>query len=137
MTTNRRATRDTKVKVRIPVSDNRDILTVKGKDDGYVYRWVVDIDNRIQRFQDGGYDFVDRDSIGLIGVPSVNQAQNDGKTVMKQTGGGNTSYLMKIKREWYEEDQLNKTRKINESESAMKRKLNSGEDGQYGKVEIK
>lgn len=120
---------------RIPVGDNRDILTVEGKDDGYVYRWVVDIDNRIQRFQDGGYEFVEHNV--AVGIPSVNQAQTDGKLVTKQTGGTRSSYLMRIKREWYEEDQAAKAKNIDESELAMKRKLNSGEEGRYGEVKFK
>ena len=133
MTTSK-ATKST-VKKRIPVGDSRDVLTVEGKDDNYVYRWVVDVDNRIQRFQDGGYEFVDHDV--AVGIPSVNQAQTDGKMVTKQTGGTRTSYLMRIKREWYDEDQAGKAKRIDESEAAMKRKLNSSEDGRYGKVEFK
>lgn len=132
---NTRTQKSTEKKKRIPVGDNRDILTVEGKEDGYVYRWVIDVDNRIQRFQDGGYEFVEHGV--AVGIPSVNQAQTDGKVVTKQTGGGRTSYLMRIKQEWYDEDQAAKSKKIDESEGAMKRKLNSGEDGQYGKVSFK
>lgn len=127
-------TQKSTAKKRIPVGDNRDILTVEGKEDGFVYRWVVDIDNRIQRFLDGGYEFVEHNV--AVGVPSARQAQTDGKTVMKPTGGTTTSYLMRIKQEWYDEDQAVKAKRVDESEAAMKRKLNSGEDGQYGKVKF-
>ena len=44
--------------VRTPVSGRRDIMTVAGKDDAFVYRWVTDVKDRISRFVAGGYEHV-------------------------------------------------------------------------------
>ena len=120
---------------RVPVSGNRDILNVKGQEEGFVYRWVNDQDDRITKFEAAGYEHVDHDVV--IGTTSTKQASQVGKTVTKNVGKGTTAHLMRIKKEWYEEDQAAKQRSVNETEAAMKQQLNSGNDGTYGKVEIK
>lgn len=97
---------------RIPVSGNKDIMTVKGKDDGFVYRWVNQDDSgRIQMFEDGGYMKVDGGDIE-VGQADVSQASTLGKTVTKNVGQGTTAVLMKIKQEWYDEDQAAKASEV-------------------------
>ena len=134
MTVRRKAAPTTK-RTRTPVSGNRDILNVKGTDDGFVYRWVNDTDDRIQMFEKGGYEKVDHEV--EIGSVAVNRATTVGKTVTKNVGKGTEAHLMRIKREWYDEDQANKQTQVDDTEAAMKQQLNSGSDGQYGKVKFK
>lgn len=119
---------------RIPVSGYRDILSVDGKEDGFVYRWVNDIDNRIQRFQQGGYELVDHDV--EVGQRTVDNPGKYGSVVSKDVGKGRTAYLMRIPEEFYKEDQQAKQREVKRTEDDMKRTLNSGRDGTYGEVKI-
>ena len=119
---------------RVPVSGHRDIMTVKGQDPDYVYRWVNDIDNRIERFKEGGYETVAQEV--EIGERTVNSSEAPSSTISKKVGQGITAYLMKIKREWKEEDRNAKLRAIAETEADMKRTLNSGQNGTYGKVDF-
>lgn len=133
MTTTRRKEVITR-RNRVPVSGNRDVLTVKGQEDGFVYRWVNDTDDRIHTFEAAGYEHVDHDVI--VGSASVNRGQQVGKTVSKNVGKGTESHLMRIKQEWYDEDQASKKSQIDQVEAVMKRELNSGDNGQYGKVKI-
>ena len=120
---------------RVPVSGNKNVMTVEGKDDGYVYRWVNDIDNRVQRFKAAGYENVDHEV--EVGDESANRGSVVGKTVSKNVGHGTTSYLMRVKKEFYEEDMKEVQSTVDETEAAMKRSLNDGADGRYGKVNIK
>lgn len=97
---------------RIPVSGNKDILTVHGKDDGFVYRWVNDTDTgRIEMFKAAGYETVDAPELG-VGQSDVKQASTLGRTVTKNVGQGTTSILMRIDRKWYEEDQAAKAKDV-------------------------
>ncbi len=118
---------------RIPVSGRRDVMTVIGKDDAYVYRWVSDDAGRIDRFIAGGYAVVDEDV--RVGQDDIDSSRDIASTVTKQSGGL-TQYLMRIRRDWYEEDQAAKAKVINETEEDMKRTLNNGKDGTYGNVKF-
>jgi hypothetical protein len=47
---------------------------------------------------------------------------------------GTTSYLMRIKKEWHDEDQKAKQEHINETERAMKQQATQGSD--YGEFKV-
>lgn len=118
---------------RTPISGNRDILTVDGKDEEYVYRWMNDMDNRIQRALDGGYNFVTDDG-KQVGTRQVdNPNSNVGSVVSKDVGKGVTSYLMALPRDLYEQDQAAKHSDIDSTEASLRK---SGQDGNYGSVKI-
>jgi len=122
---------------RVPVSGLRDILTVEGKDPKYHYHWVVDTDERggrIMKFKRGGYDLVPASDVE-IGQDSVYKSKQDGSLVRMPTGGGKHSYLMKIKQEWYEQDQKAAQEAIAETEQSMTRP-DTAEGGQYGSIKI-
>lgn len=119
---------------RIPVSGRRDILTVEGKDPNYKYTWVNDDRGMIEKFKQGGYEMVDH--AVTVGQRDADTSNPTSKVVSKNVGGGITAYLMRIPKEWHEEDMKEKARRIDESEADLKRNLNSGKDGTYGKVTI-
>ena len=119
---------------RVPVSGRRDILTVEGKDPSYVYRWVNDVEGRIDMFKDGGYEVVTHDV--KVGEKDVDSSKGTGSVVTKNVGAGTTAVLMRIKKEWYEEDQKAKQDEVNRSEEDMRRELNKRDDGRYGSVKI-
>lgn len=117
-------------KKRVPVSGNRDILTVAGKNEDYFYRWVNDVDNRIQKFLDAGYVFAEPTG-KLLGDSTTKTHESIAR---KGVGKGVTSYLMAIKKEWYEEDQLAKMERVDGREGSLN---NSGHDGRYGDIKLK
>ena len=122
---------------RVPVSGLRDILTVEGKDPAFHYHWVVDTDEqggRIMKFKRGGYDLVPSSEVE-IGQDTVYKSKQDGNIVRLPTGGGKHSYLMKIKKEWYEQDQKDAQTSINETEQSMTRP-DTADGGQYGSIKI-
>ena len=126
--------RATNRRKRVPLSGHRDILTVQGKDPNYVYRWVNDEAGRVDRLKDAGYDLVDHEV--EVGVRKVDSSAGTSSVVSKNVGNGTTAYLMRIKREWHEEDKAAAQKQIDESEADMKRTLNSKQNGTYGKVNI-
>ena len=129
--TTRRNAKDDKPR-RTPVSGQRDILTVDGKEKGYSYRWVNDKDGRIEKFKDAGYEVVSHDV--EVGQGAANKASTVGSVKSKGVGQGTTAILMRIKDEWYEEDQQSKQRDINEREASMMSP--SRREGQYGNISI-
>jgi hypothetical protein len=117
---------------RTPIGDKRDILTVKGKEDGYEYRWVNDQGWRVDRFKEAGYEVVSHDV--MVGDRKATASSAQGSTtVVPINKQGEKAVLMRIKKEWYDEDQANKQKSVDESEAAMKRELLQD---RYGKVEI-
>lgn len=119
---------------RIPVSGSKDILTVKGRDDGFVYRWVNDEDDRLYRFERGGYDFVSHDA--SIGTRGVDTSSGTSTVISKNMGKGVTAYLMRLPRELFDEDQKAKAKRIDAIEDTMKKALKDGSSGDYGSVDF-
>jgi hypothetical protein len=116
---------------RVPVG-TRNILTVAGKDPNYVYRVINDSGDRVQEFLDAGYELVDADSV-RVGDKRVNSATAEGSKAQLSVGQGQKAFVVRIKKEWYEEDQAAKQAYVNRLEEATKAKAL---DGTYGKLEI-
>jgi hypothetical protein len=111
---------------RIPVGGARDIITVRDKDPNYVYRWVFDDPRRpgrIQRFQDGGYELVQDDN--EIGQKTVDRGSKVGSTISRPDSGG-MLVLMRILKEWYDEDQAAKQKAIDATEGSMLQEIKEG-----------
>ncbi len=117
-------------KERIPVGGPRDVLTVQGKDPNYVYRWVLDVPGRIQRFMDGGYEVVQADL--KVGQKTVDSNSQIGSAVTKHGGGDKKLILMRITKEWYDEDQAAKQDKIDALEASMQVDEKEGRYGSLG-----
>ena len=120
---------------RVPVGQ-RNRINVRNRDPNYHYRYVnVNLESdpdRVQRFLDGGYEIVDKDSV-RVGDKRVNSASSEGSVKQISVGQGQKGFVVRIRKEWYEEDQLKKQRQVNELERATKEKAL---DGTYGKLEI-
>jgi len=116
---------------RVPVG-TRNVLTVAGKDPNYEYRIINDSGDRVQEFLDAGYELVDADSV-RVGDKRVNTAKAEGSIAQLSVGQGQKAFVVRIKKEWYEEDQRAKMKKVDDLEAATKAKAL---DGTYGKLEI-
>lgn len=103
------------------------------KDPDYVYRFVNDTGSRVANFQAAGYEVV-RDENLVVGDNRVfdPSAEGSGKRVV--SNDGTVSYLMRIKKEYYAEDQAAKQSYVDETEGAIKQTASQGAD--YGSVKI-
>ena len=103
------------------------------KDPNYVYRFVNDTGSRIANFQAAGYEIVKDDEL-TVGDSRVFDPSDlcSGKKVT--SNDGTVSYLMRIKKEYYEEDQAAKQNYINETERAMKQQATQSAD--YGTFKV-
>ena len=119
---------------RTPVN-GRNVLTVEGKEPGYVYRIVNDVGDRINTFQEGGYELVESKAV-KVGDRRLNNASAEGSKAQVSVGGGQKAFVMRIPKEWYDEDQLAKQTQINELENSMKQDALSKNDLRSGKLEI-
>lgn len=126
---------------RAPVGGFRDILTVEGKDPDFVYRWVADESeegNRIFRYLKGGYEFSPSEDIST-GEAHVYKSKNNevGNVVRVPNGARGHLYLMRIRRDWYEEDQRKKSERVIKTENELHRTRNAEvDDGMYGGDEV-
>jgi hypothetical protein len=116
---------------RVPVG-TRKVLTVAGKEAGYNYRVINDSGDRVQEFLDAGYELVNADSV-RVGDKRVNSGAAEGSKAQLSVGQGQKAFVVRIRQEWYDEDQARKQAHVNELESATKAKAL---DGTYGKLEI-
>lgn len=104
---------------RTPIS-SRNRLSVKNQDPGYVYRVVNDEDDRISRFQEAGYEICKEEAVGAVGDRRVDSTSSLGSTAHFSVGKGTKAVLMRIPKEWYQEDQLAKQKEIDAVENTMK-----------------
>lgn len=116
---------------RIPVGGPRNIMTVADKDPNYVYRWVNDVSGRIQRFQEGGYEIVTGSN--EVGDNTVDRGSRLGSAITKSVGGLVTAVLMRIPKEWYDEDQAAKMAEVDALEATMQEQAR---EDRYGTLKI-
>lgn len=108
-------------------------LSVRGKENGFHYRIVNDIDDRIVEFQEAGYEVV-KDTDVSIGDKRVDKSSNLGGAKHFAVGGGQKAVLMRIRQDWYDEDQAEKANQIAQQELAIKKDALGGTDyGKYGR----
>lgn len=125
-----KATRERKK--RIPIG-SRSRLAVEGKDEkNFMYRLVNDQNDRLAMFQDAGYEFVPIEEAS-VAAQRLAQGTEPGTNVSVDVGGGKKAYLMKIPKEFYEEDQRAKEASILAVEQTI---TNPKIADSYGKVSI-
>ena len=122
-------------RVRVPMGGRRSNLQLSEQeakafaDAGYVTRWVNDRDGRVERALAGGYEFVEPNEATSVGSYEIGKGNTDvGDKVSKVVSRGDQvtrAYLMKIKKEFYEEDQKSKE----ELNSRVDEALSGGEAG--------
>lgn len=101
---------------------------------GFQYRFVNDIGSRIENFKAAGYEIVTDNSLA-VGDSRVNDPSGLDSTKTVTSNDGTKSYLMRIKDEWYNEDQKAKQASILEQEKAIQTPRSQGAD--YGSVNLK
>ena len=101
------------------------------KDPNFEYRFVNDTGSRIANFQSAGYEFVTDDEL-KVGDSRVFDPSDLGSAKCVTSNDGTKSYLMRTKKEYYEEDQKAKLAHVAETEGAMQK--NSSQD--YGTLKV-
>lgn len=110
---------------RVPLGAPELKLSVPQAEDDkdHVYRFINDTTGRLQRAVAGGWEYVE-DSMFVGSGSESGDSDADSRisrVVGKQANGEPLiAYLMKIKREWYEEDQDKKQSAIDEVENTIK-----------------
>jgi len=117
---------------RVPLG-TRNVLRYP-KRPGFVRRVVNDVDDRVQRFQQAGYEIVQKKDLPS-GDPRAGDASQMGMPVSKSVGNGVKGVLMEIKEEWYKEDSERKLAAVNSQESSM-RQSKGGVEGAYGDINL-
>ena len=102
------------------------------KDPAFHYRFVNDTGSRISNFKAAGYEFVDDTELS-VGDSRVSDSGELGSGKRVISNDGTVSYLMRIKKEFYDEDQAAKASQVDEQESAM---TADASKGMYGKVDL-
>ena len=105
----------------------RNKLSFDNLEEGYVYRVINDVDSRLEQAVEGGYEFVT--GKGKLGDSRAAEGTAIDSRVSKPVGNGVTGYLMRIRDEFYKEDQAAKAARIDETEKSMKPDTSAG---QYG-----
>jgi len=119
---------------RVPVSgEARNVLTISDEDPNFVYRWVNDMKGgmRIRKFLAASYEFVKDPAITVGDGEEVGAISGIGDAIQREVGEGTISYLMRIPKEFYDEDQAAKVARNTEVEAGTGKS-----QGFYGKVDI-
>ena len=109
-------------------------LDVEGKDPNFIYRWVnTDEDkwrDRVDKLRKRGYIYDNESVISDGGV----EASSIGNIQSKPAGNGTTAVLMKIPKEYHEEDKRHKADEVDRREEGMKREATQLKDSEssYG-----
>lgn len=126
---------------RIPIGVPRRKMSWDNQDPNYEYRWVKGSHNRLKEFEDGGYEYVHGSASDAGDSDVINETGgNLGSKVSKfvgtnEDGTPRKDFLMRVKKEWYIEDQVEKRKYIDELESQIMKGVDSqgspGVGGRY------
>ncbi len=119
---------------RVPLGTPRRKLAWDDQDPNYHYRWINDSERRLLDAQDGGYEFVVKESDDdHAGDQDLSNEESGVGTMINKTvnSNGRRAYLMRIKKEWFEEDRAEKEAKVDEIE----RQLKTGTNAEAQKLE--
>lgn len=118
---------------RVPVGGYRDILTLENTDPEFHYYWELDSSEtgpNIHKRLRAGYDFVRDDEGVIVGQASVFRSESVGSILRVPNGDGRYMYLLRIPKEWHEEDMERLNQEVNETESSLQ---GPQFDGTYGR----
>jgi hypothetical protein len=122
---------ESKRPVRLPVDGPRDMLSIPDEDPNYHYTWQPEYN--VDRFFQGGYDLVLDDGVA-VGQDTVNKPSKvngwKGARCIHERGGV-TQVLLRIRKEWREEDEARLAQMADEMEG----KVAQPTEGGYGNVE--
>lgn len=133
---------------RQPFSASRKRLEVRFVDKDFhqksASRWFNDQDGRLERAADAGYEFVAPAEVVGVGDREVHSGNTDLNSrvsrVVGRTDGNQPirAYLMKIRRDWFDEDKAKKEERNRLVDQAVRAGKAGGADigNKYGDVKV-
>ena len=123
---------------RIPMSGARKRMHIDAEDQdpNFHYAWINDQVDLLHRAKRAGFEHVSLAEIPKWGTPDVDSANPASSVVSIKVNEKTTAYLMKQPMEYYLEDRAEMNALVDAREADMKKNLNSGMNGTYGKVDI-
>jgi hypothetical protein len=108
-------------------------ISVNQQIPGYHLHVFTDAGSRIQQAMDSGYEFVKPDEVGGVSENVVSRNGDLGERIRylvnpRAQGTEQYGYLMKIRQEWYEEDQADLQAKNNRIDNAIRKGKVTGEN---------
>ena len=110
---------------RVPMGSARNILPVHDTPDGYVDRWIKDSPGRLEKALKSGREFVRE---ATVGDRQVDRGSSVG-AVVHNDNDGTPLYLMRIPKEYYDEDQKAKQEVVDKKEDGLRRPKTKQWDG--------
>lgn len=105
-----------------PSMGSRLKLEVKNQDPNYVYRWFNDDGDRINEAIESGREYVFKEDVVLdtsMEKPSLGSCVS--KAVGRHPDGSpKMAYLLRIRKEWYDEDQIEKQKSADLVDEAIR-----------------
>lgn len=120
-------------KTRVSINGPRDVLNVKGMEEGFHYCVVNDYN--VPRYLDAGYEYVTHEVVW--GEKRVDRAAyTTSQYHTMPVGNGVTGYLMRCENDIYQEELDEIHRKADEAESITKESFRQKNSATYGEVKI-
>ena len=115
---------------RTPIGQ-RNRLSVRDQEPGFVYRIVNDVDDRVHLMQEQGYEIVSNTKVGdkRVDLPS-----SAGSASVISVGPGTKAVVMRQRKEFYDEDQAAKASLVDSTEQTMRQDARKASD--YGSLSI-
>lgn len=114
---------------RVPLA-GRSRLSVRNQDPNYVYRIVntnLDSDpDRVEALKEAGYEIVPNQKAGEVGDKRVDNTSALGSVKEISVGGGTKAVVMRIPKEFYQEDQAAKQAEIKKTEDSAHKRADYG-----------
>lgn len=98
----------------------RNRLSLSEQDPNYHYRIVNDVDDRIERLQEIGYELAPKERVGAVGNKRVDDGSSLGSVAHFSVGQGTRAVVMRIPKEYALQDAKAKLEDIAATESTMK-----------------
>jgi len=111
-------------------------LSVRTQIDGYHLHIFTDAGSRIQEAMDSGYEFVRPNEVGGVSENVVSRNGDLGERIRylvnpRAEGTEQYGYLMKIRQEWYEEDQAELQAKNNRIDASIRKGKITGDNPSF------
>lgn len=118
-------------RVSRPPIGQRNRLSVRDQEPGFVYRIVNDVDDRVHLMQEQGYEIVSNTKVGdkRVDLPS-----SAGSASVISVGQGTKAVVMRQRKEFYDEDQAAKASLVDSTEQTMRQDARKASD--YGSLSI-
>ena len=124
---------------RVPMSGSRLRMEIpeEDKDPAFFYKWIGD-DGKgfLHRAKQAGFAHCETSEFPTFGYTDVDSSAGTDSVISMPGGAGVTMYLMKQAMEHYLEDKEDMAKLVDAREADMKKSLNSGKEGTYGKVDF-